>query len=171
VCISTLSVCVFVRDHNNLHLFLCVTYGRDSVFLLRRCDILCTSGFMYHVMFAHKRSYWGMSIPLHTQLTSSRRRAQANAPAASYWSRRILDGGGRRAYRSPPCNWCLERASGGGACNVIVQLVKSTCFPLLYYGLEACALRSINISYLIMSLTAHLGKFSILDNKRLLTCA
>jgi len=126
---------------------------------------------MYHVMFAHKRSYWGMSIPLHTQLTSSRRRVQANAPAVSYWSRRILDDGGRRAYRSPPCKWCLERASGGGACNVIVQLVKSKCFHSCITNWRPVLCASINISYLIMSLTAHLGKFSILDYKRLLTCA
>ena len=30
-----------------------VPYGCGSVLLYRRCDMLCTSGFMYYVMFAH----------------------------------------------------------------------------------------------------------------------
>jgi len=37
----------------------------------------------------------GVSILLQ-RVTSLRRRAQANAPAASYWLRRVLDDGGRR---------------------------------------------------------------------------
>ena len=41
-----------------------------------------------------------MSIPLQ-QVTSLRRRAQANTPAASYWRRRDLDNGGRRDETSP----------------------------------------------------------------------
>jgi len=31
-----------------------VTYGRGSVFLWRRSDTLCTSGFVDDVIFAHK---------------------------------------------------------------------------------------------------------------------
>jgi len=60
-----LSVCVCVRltvhDHifGTTHpiftkLFDHVTYGRGSVLLWRRSDMLCTSGFMDDVIFAHK---------------------------------------------------------------------------------------------------------------------
>jgi len=34
--------------------FVHVTYGRGSVLLWRRCDTLCTSGFMDDVILAHK---------------------------------------------------------------------------------------------------------------------
>ena len=34
--------------------FMHVTYGRGSVLLRRRNDILCTSGFVDYVVFAHK---------------------------------------------------------------------------------------------------------------------
>jgi len=34
--------------------FVHVTYGRGSVLVWRRSDMLCTSGFMDDVMFAHK---------------------------------------------------------------------------------------------------------------------
>ena len=55
-------VCVFVcprsylRNYtSDLHqIFVHVIYGRGSVVLLRRSDMLCTSGFMDDVMFAHK---------------------------------------------------------------------------------------------------------------------
>jgi len=39
-------VCLSVREH--------VTHGRGSVLLWRRSDMLCTSGFMDDVIFAHK---------------------------------------------------------------------------------------------------------------------
>jgi len=52
---------VFVHDHIFgtsrpifTKFFLHVTYGRGSVFLWRRGDTLCTSGFMDDVMFAYK---------------------------------------------------------------------------------------------------------------------
>ena len=32
-----------------------VTYGRGSVFLWQRCDMLCTSAFTDDVMFSHNR--------------------------------------------------------------------------------------------------------------------
>jgi len=35
-------------------LFVHVTYGRGSVLRWRRSDMLCTSGFMYDVIFAHE---------------------------------------------------------------------------------------------------------------------
>jgi len=54
-------VCVFVCPRSYLRnytsdlrqFFMLVTYGRGSVFG-RRCDTLCTSGFMDDVIFAHK---------------------------------------------------------------------------------------------------------------------
>jgi len=57
-----LSVCVFVHDHIFgitrpifTNFFLHVTYGRGSDLLWwRRSDMLCTSGFMDDVIFAHK---------------------------------------------------------------------------------------------------------------------
>jgi len=40
---------------SDLHqFFVRVTYGRCPVLLWRRSDTLCTSGFMYDVIFAHK---------------------------------------------------------------------------------------------------------------------
>ena len=58
VCVS---VCLSVRDHifRTTHpgftkIFVQVTYGRGSVFLWQYRDMLCTSGFMDNVIFAHK---------------------------------------------------------------------------------------------------------------------
>jgi len=58
VCVS---VCVSVREHISgntrpifTNFFVNVTYGRGSVLLWRRCDMLCTSGFMDDVIHAHK---------------------------------------------------------------------------------------------------------------------
>jgi len=55
-----LCVCVSVREHNSgttgpnfTKSSLLVTYDRVSVILWRRCDALCTSGFVDDVMFAH----------------------------------------------------------------------------------------------------------------------
>ena len=45
-------------------------------------------------------------------MTSLRPRAQANAPAASYWLRRVLAAGGAKTRRVH-----LERGAGGGAYN------------------------------------------------------
>ena len=64
------------------------THDRGSVLLWRRCDKLCTSGFTDDVIFAHNGPYEGMSIPLQ-RVMSLRRRAQDNAPVASYWPRRV----------------------------------------------------------------------------------
>ena len=58
VCVCVLSVCPrsYLRNYtSDLHLvFVLVTYGRGSVLLWQRSDILCTSGFMDDVIFAHK---------------------------------------------------------------------------------------------------------------------
>ena len=56
-----LCACLSVRDHMSgttrsisTNFFVHVTYGRGSVLVWRRSDMLCTSGFMDDVMFAHK---------------------------------------------------------------------------------------------------------------------
>ena len=65
-----------------------VTYGRGSVLLWRRCDKLCTSGFMDDVTFANIGQYEGTPMPLQ-RVTSLHRRARNNPlPAGSYWPRR-----------------------------------------------------------------------------------
>ena len=52
VCLSaTISLELQVRFSPN---FVRVTFGRGSVLLRRRSDMLCTSGFMDDVIFAHK---------------------------------------------------------------------------------------------------------------------
>ena len=60
VCLCV-SVCLSVRKHisgNTRPIFtkftVHVTYGRGSVLFWRRCDKLCTSGFMDDVIFPHK---------------------------------------------------------------------------------------------------------------------
>jgi len=60
VCLCV-SVCLSVRKHisgNTRPIFtkftVRVTYGRGSVLFWRRCDKLCTSGFMDDVIFPHK---------------------------------------------------------------------------------------------------------------------
>jgi len=58
------------------------------VFLRRRYDTLCTSGFMDDVIFAHNILCVSAPMPL-LRVTSLRRRAPANAPAASCWLRRV----------------------------------------------------------------------------------
>jgi len=58
-----LSECVFVSASGHVfgttrqiftNFFVHVTYGRGSVLLRWRSDMLCTSGFMDDVIFAHK---------------------------------------------------------------------------------------------------------------------
>ena len=84
-----MSVSVYLRSYlrnYTMPYFLHVTHGRGSVLLWWwRCDMLSTSGFTDDVIFAH-------NVPVSLQrVTSLCRRAQANAPAASCWSRRVLD--------------------------------------------------------------------------------
>jgi len=60
---SGVSVCVCLSVHDHIigntrliftKLFVPVTYGRGSVLPRRRSDMLCTSGFMADIIFAHK---------------------------------------------------------------------------------------------------------------------
>ena len=75
-----------------------------------------TSGFVDSVIFAYNGPYGGMSIPLR-RVTSLYRQAQANAPAASYWLRGVLDDVGRRYYTDERIvqGWL---AAGGEACSI-----------------------------------------------------
>ena len=55
-----LSVCLSARITRKPHrqtspIYVHVAYGRGAVFWRRRCDVLCTSGFVDDVMFPHKR--------------------------------------------------------------------------------------------------------------------
>jgi len=76
VCVLCVCVCVFVclRSHlrnyaSDLHQFFSehVTYGRGSVLLWRRSDMICTYGFMNDVIYAHKK----MLLDIATQLKRS----------------------------------------------------------------------------------------------------
>jgi len=52
----SVSVCLYVGLHTDLCLIFAefrAAYGRGSILLWRRCDTLCTSGFMDNVMSAH----------------------------------------------------------------------------------------------------------------------
>jgi len=50
---------------SDVHCFSCMLpFHRGSVFLRQRCVVLCTSGFMDGLIFAHRGPYGGMSIPL-----------------------------------------------------------------------------------------------------------
>jgi len=52
-----LSVCLSVRSYNHMaelhQIFVHVAYGRGSVLVWRRCDTLCTSGFVDDLVFSH----------------------------------------------------------------------------------------------------------------------
>jgi len=59
VCLSVCAiVCLrsYLRNYTSdlRHFFVYVTYGRGSVLFWQRSDMLCTSGFMDDVIFAHK---------------------------------------------------------------------------------------------------------------------
>jgi len=65
-------VCVFVCPRSYLRnctsdvhqIFYVVTYGRGSVLLWRRSDMLCTSGFMDDVIVAHKPMLLDVAVQL-----------------------------------------------------------------------------------------------------------
>jgi len=69
---ACLSVCVFVCQRSylrnytsDLHQFFArVTYGSGSVLLMRRSDMLCTSGFIDDVIFAHRPRLLDVAAPL-----------------------------------------------------------------------------------------------------------
>ena len=51
--------------------------------------------------------------------------------------------------------------------EVILQLIKSKCFPVLYYGLEACPLQKSQYNSINYVTIVHLEKFSTRDHKKL----
>ena len=58
VCLSVRSHIYFGKTHDRtLHTVVHVARGRGSVLLWRRCDTLCTSGFVNDVMFSHSGLY------------------------------------------------------------------------------------------------------------------
>ena len=71
----------------------------------------------------------GISAPQQRVTASLRRRARANAPAASYWLHRVLDDGDAGTRR-------VHRARGvrGGACNAALSLTYIYVFMYLYRG-------------------------------------
>ena len=95
-----LAVCLSVREHISgttrpiFNFFVHVTYGRGWVLFWQHCYMLCISG-LWMMSYFHNKPYSGMSLK---RVMSLRRRAQPNAPAASYWLRRVLDDGGRRDW-------------------------------------------------------------------------
>jgi len=94
-----------------------VTFCRGSVLLWRRCDILCTSGFMTDDITGHTEARRLMTLQ---RVTSLHRRAQENASAASYWLRRVQDSERR------DCDVRRDlRARGTGA-----KLAMHYCLPV-----------------------------------------
>ena len=76
------------------HFFVHVAYGRGSVLLWRRSDVLRISGFMDDVIFAHK-----------LRLLDRRRRRQAEAVRLTHWAWRVgipVAGSGRSGYFLQP---------------------------------------------------------------------
>ena len=104
----SMSVCLSVCEHTSgtecpisTKTFAHVTCVHGSVLLWRRCDTICTSGFMDGVIFVHNWPYGACRSMPRQRVTLSRRRvhyAGCSATAASYWLRRLLgDGGLHRA--------------------------------------------------------------------------
>jgi len=72
VCLSVcLSVCpqACLRDYNFCVCFLCV--DRGSVLLCRRCDTLCTSGFVDDVIFTHTLQWMHVDTVAASDVTAS----------------------------------------------------------------------------------------------------
>jgi len=67
---TVVSVCLSVREHISgntrsiFTTFVHVTYGRGSVLMWRRCDKLCTSGFIDDVILAHKQRQLNVAAQL-----------------------------------------------------------------------------------------------------------
>jgi len=125
--VMSVSVCVSDREHilrnymSDLHQnFPLVTYSRGSVLLWLRCNYVhCTSDFVNDVIFAHNGAYRRVSIPLQ-RVTSLRRRAQANASAASHRLRRVQSTAAAETKRVHHV-----RCTGDRACNAPLTCV--TC--------------------------------------------
>jgi len=102
---------------------------------------LCTFAFLNGIAFAHNGP-----MPLH-EVTSLRRRAQANAAAASYWPRRVLDDDGRR-------DWTKSSRRGHRGRSLLYPIV------LLEFGRD-----SISAMYIWLHLGAF-GASTLLDGRQ-----
>ena len=91
----------------------------------RRWDVLGIFGFTNDVTLWAIRRH---SIPLQ-RVTSLRRRAQDNAPAASYWSRRVLDDGWRRDEKSLQCKGRRGRSLQCTLALIVLHSSKSSYIP------------------------------------------
>ena len=71
-CVDRVCLCVFVCPRAYLQkytsdlyqIYVHITDGRGSVLLWRRCDTLCTSGFMDDVALAHKPRQFNVAAQL-----------------------------------------------------------------------------------------------------------
>ena len=108
VCVSV-SVCACLYASisleirvRSLPIFVHVTYGRGSVLIWRRCDMLCTSGFIDDVIIAHEPRQLNVAAQLmEAQPTCSLGRGykrRVGIPVADQWT----DGTTFRAPRSWP---------------------------------------------------------------------
>jgi len=83
--------------------------------------MLCTSGYMDDVVFAHNVPYRSI---LPQRVASLRRRVQANTPAASYWLRRVLATAGAETGQVH-----RARGVGGGVCNATSFCLRLAPLP------------------------------------------
>jgi len=90
-----------------------VTYGRGSVLLWRRCDVLCSSGFIDDVMLSHNGP-WGLESCRYHCSSVVRRLTP---------SVYVLDDGGRRGYRRVSCKRYQGRSL---RCTVALFQVRSS---------------------------------------------
>jgi len=89
-----LFVCLSARIYRKPHVqtslnFAHITCRRGSVFLWRRCNTLCTSGFVYDVMFSHNGSY-GQNQRWHYVWSSSPGGGTSRRPRRAYRGRNAL---------------------------------------------------------------------------------
>jgi len=100
---------VSVREHISetvcpIFASLHVTYGRGLLLHWRRCDMLCTSGFMNDVIFAHNGPYGGMSTSMKRMTTLPRTGCvMSQTTSSGTETRRVhcATGAGGGAYNAP----------------------------------------------------------------------
>ena len=170
VCVSVcLSVCPSASISSELHLrsstnFLHVTDGRGSV-LRRPCNTLCISVLMGNVIVHIMCRNGGMSTTLQ-RVTSLHRRAQANAPAASYWLRRVLEDGWRRDWTEFVMQWVPGAESAMYSTHLFVGIgipPPKKVHPPKKTAAKLCAL---NHSFCRDNeLQIYHGNFLLMDNK------
>jgi len=147
VCMSVCPLAYLTKHIPNFAIFsVHVTCGRGAVLLWRQCSMLCTSGFVYDVMFSHNRAYmvygeaydWGMSV-------SGRQRRDAQLqrlalPAADWHPLAV-----RLAVHNCVWWWRWAVRCGRGSKSAILQCLVSlynscinvSSFIVLYIATEA----------------------------------